>query len=427
MKKIIKVLIFVVLLGITIITSVVGISKFEASELNVDEILINADFPQETIEKLSSYTKAELAKQILESDGFEYKIMTLNEVESMVTRGQIPDDDLTIIITTIINKVENGAVKEIKVKVYYEWTDLPVWRLEDPIVVQWDATKFSYQEGSFYSEDRYERDGDHLHISRTGYYDRNQDSFCWYADLKAGYFLGIGGTISKLYGFGELILNVKDEHQLYGTSFIKTTYVHSKISVEMGISFYGEIGVEIPKTSNDQVTTDILFNWSTPLVLTPADYVFEQQYFFYEKSSNITKNAYTFQNTRLRCGYIEEEYIVLSPRREDAGVAYLVYSFDDCISQINVDMTMWSNSEYLYTSDGSVALLQVKDNSGNWITVLDLLNDITLSTDRNNPNNYIISFPENTKEFRFYVASAQIGNRNKGRVCIGNIEIFINY
>lgn len=380
MKKIIKVLIFVVLLGITIITSVVGISKFEASELNVDEILINADFPQETIEKLSSYTKAELAKQILESDGFEYKIMTLNEVESMVTRGQIPDDDLTIIITTIINKVENGAVKEIKVKVYYEWTDLPVWRLEDPIVVQWDATKFSYQEGSFYSEDRYERDGDHLHISRTGYYDRNQDSFCWYADLKAGYFLGIGGTISKLYGFGELILNVKDEHQLYGTSFIKTTYVHSKISVEMGISFYGEIGVEIPKTSNDQVTTDILFNWSTPLVLTPADYVFEQQ-----------------------------------------------YSFDDCISQINVDMTMWSNSEYLYTSDGSVALLQVKDNSGNWITVLDLLNDITLSTDRNNPNNYIISFPENTKEFRFYVASAQIGNRNKGRVCIGNIEIFINY
>ena len=37
------------------------------------------------------------------------------------------------------------------------------------------------------------------------------------------------------------------------------------------------------------------------------------------------------------------------------------------------------------TSDGSVALLQVKDNSGNWITVLDLLNDITLSTDRNNP------------------------------------------
>lgn len=51
----------------------------------------------------------------------------------------------------------------------------------------------------------------------------------------------------------------------------------------MGISFYGEIGVEIPKTSNDQVTTDILFNWSTPLVLTPADYVFEQQYFFMKK------------------------------------------------------------------------------------------------------------------------------------------------
>ncbi|MBS5853208.1 MAG: hypothetical protein ACLUG4_08410 [Bacilli bacterium] len=427
MKRIVKALIFVVLLGITIITSLVGISKLKASELTVDEILINAKFPQETINKLSNYTKAELAKQVIENNGFEYKIMTLNEVESIATRGQIPDDDLTIIITTMINKVENGAVKEIKVKIYYEWTNLPVWRLEDPIVVQWDATKFSYQEGSFYSEDRYERNGDYLHTSRTGYYDRNQDSFCWYADLKAGYFLGIGGTISKLYGFGELILNVKDEHQLYGTSFIKTTYVHSKISVEMGISFYGEIGVEIPKTSNDQVTTDILFNWSTPLVLTPADYAFEQQYFFYEKSSSITKNTYTLQTTRLRCGYIEEEYIVLSPRRENAGVAYLAFSFNDNISQINVDMTMWSNSEYLYASDGSVALLQVKDNNNNWITLLDLLNDITLPTDRNNPNNYIITFPQNIKEFRFYVASAQVGNRNKGRVCIGNIEIFINY
>ena len=59
--------------------------------------------------------------------------------------------------------------------------------------------------------------------------------------------------------------------------------------------------------------------------------------------------------------------------------------------------------------------------------LLDLLNDITLPTDRNNPNNYIITFPQNIKEFRFYVASAQVGNRNKGRVCIGNIEIFINY
>lgn len=429
MKKVAKILTTFLLFSVAIIFYIVSTtSKLKAAGLSNDEILMNANFSKSVINSLSDYTKEELVKQIQCERDFRYEIMTLAETNGNGIRpmGQIPDDDLLIIITTSIHKIQDNKVKEIKVKVYYEWTDLPMWRLEDPIIVAWDSEKFFYESGSFYSEDRYSRDGDHLHVSRYNYYQKNLDTLCWYTDLKAGYFLGIGGTIKSLYGFGEFILNVKDDYQDYGTSFIETTYVHSKVQVEAGISIYAEIGFSVPTSGNDQVATDITFNWNTPFLLTQADYGFEQQYFFYEKSQTIKLQNLTFETTRLRCGYIEEEYIVLSPRRDNAGIAYLVYSFENNVQQISVDLTMWSVNENFNESDSS-ALIQYKDKNGNWITILDLLNDVILSKDRTNPNNYIIIFPKDINEFRFYCQSVATGDRNKGRVCIGNMEIYLEH
>lgn len=427
MKKVAKFSALSFLFAIILISSI-GVKTYHvhASTISNEEILKSANFSEEIIANLSEYTKEGLVQQIENESGFNYEIMTLTETQESAIQpmGQIPDDDLIVIVTTSLHKVENGKIKEIKVKVYYEWIDLPLWRLEDPIILSWDSEKFSYQTESFYSEDRYVRNGDQLHASRRNYYKRNLDTFCWYADLKAGYFLGIGGTIQKLYGFGELVLDVKDNYQTYGVSSIGATYVHSKVEVETRISIYDEVGFSVPTSGNDQVTTDTLAKWNAPITVTPVDYGFEQQYFFYEKTKTVTLASEEFSTTRLRCGYIEEEYIVLSPRRKDAGTAYLIYSFTKNITQLNVDLTMWSGTEYLYTND-SKALLQYKDTDGNWVTILDLLNDITLSTDRTNPTNYTILFPENTKEFRFYVTSTGTGTRNKGRICIGNMDIFI--
>jgi len=155
----------------------------------------------------------------------------------------------------------------------------------------------------------------------------------------------------------------------------------------------------------------------------PSDYGFEEQYFFYEKTKDITVDNLTFETKRLRTGYIEEEVINLSPRREDAGLAYLQYNFDNYIRKITVDLSMWSSSENMYTSDSTLLLQYLDPNKGVWVTYYDLLNDINLGTDRYNQDEYIINFPNMTKSFRFYSTSSALGDRNKGRLSIGDMVI----
>lgn len=157
--------------------------------------------------------------------------------------------------------------------------------------------------------------------------------------------------------------------------------------------------------------------------VSPRDYGFEEQYFFYEKTKNVTVDNLTFETQRLRAGYIEEEVINLSPRREDAGVAYLEYNFDTYVRKIIVDLSMWSSSEYMYTYDSTLLFQYLNPNTGTWVTYYDLLNDINLGTDRYDQEEYIVNFPNMTKSFRFYSTSAALGDRNKGRLSIGDMVI----
>lgn len=116
-------------------------------------------------------------------------------------------------------------------------------------------------------------------------------------------------------------------------------------------------------------------------VLIP-DYGYEEQYFFYTKSKVINSTGGEAINTRRkRTGYIEEEYIVLSPRRSNAGLAYLEFIFNHPVDAICVDLTMWSNSELLDTSNSSAYIASSTD--GNRYPIqLDFLRDVTLSKDR---------------------------------------------
>lgn len=139
----------------------------------------------------------------------------------------------------------------------------------------------------------------------------------------------------------------------------------------------------------------------------------------------IQQGNYTIGTTRLRCGYIEQEYIVLSPRRENAGKAYLIYNFDCKVYRIDVDLTMWSSSENLDKTHDT-AKLQYKVGYGSWKDSLDLLNDISLSTNRINPEHYTVVLPEGVTSIRFYVESSAVGSRNKGRICIGDMDIYLS-
>lgn len=159
--------------------------------------------------------------------------------------------------------------------------------------------------------------------------------------------------------------------------------------------------------------------------ITPDSYGYEQQYFFATKEQQIAQSNITFNTRRLRTGYIEQQYINLSANRKDAGIASIEYEFDQAIGRIDIDLCFWSALEGLNQSTGT-AVLQYKDIDGNWITILDLLNDVTLATDRLNPTTYQIVFPEQTSTFRVYSTCFNpLTTSNKGRICIGDLLVYI--
>ena len=160
------------------------------------------------------------------------------------------------------------------------------------------------------------------------------------------------------------------------------------------------------------------------ITISPAEYSFYEEYNAEEINSKVNQGRYIIDTRRLRCGYIENECINLSPRKEGAGTAYISYKLDSYVYRIDIEMFLWSENEYLEPTD-SQAYIQYKDTSGNWVTVLDLLNDVELSTDRLFPEVYTITIPEKTKEFRIYCTTRRIGDRNKGRLCIGDLSIYL--
>jgi len=132
--------------------------------------------------------------------------------------------------------------------------------------------------------------------------------------------------------------------------------------------------------------------------------------------TTVTQNELTINTERLRCGYIEESYIVLSPRREDAGRAYFEMNFDKPVYSFMYRACMWSASENLDGTD----IIQVKNAQGAWST----LKDIPISSLKTKENG-LTQFTELTLSgiygLRFETTATATGDRNKGRFCLGDI------
>lgn len=147
------------------------------------------------------------------------------------------------------------------------------------------------------------------------------------------------------------------------------------------------------------------------------------QYFFYEKTADITTSeGFKFGTSRLRCGYIENQYLVLSANREGAGLAYLEMDFDIPIKAMNFDIALWGGLEGLGAND--YAKLYYKDGNGDWQEALTF-DFYKLSTLKDNPTNDYIVFPTKTYGIKFEVYdSSPSADRNKGRVVIGDMILF---
>ena len=144
------------------------------------------------------------------------------------------------------------------------------------------------------------------------------------------------------------------------------------------------------------------------------------QYFYYPKSTTVTTEdeSYSFDTERLRCSYIENEYLVLSSDREDAGEAYLEIDLDDEITMLEFDAGLWGDME------GNLSNLsfsiQVKEN-GSWVDYITY--DLSyFSESRDTLNHYRVLLPDETTKFRFYSTCATpSGDRNKGRIVLDNL------
>lgn len=144
------------------------------------------------------------------------------------------------------------------------------------------------------------------------------------------------------------------------------------------------------------------------------------QYFYSPKETNVTlSNGMKIDTERLRTSYIENQYLVMSPNREDAGSAYLDIAFPHNVSRLAFDSSMWSSKEGAERENFEIQYF--KDNHWEKQKSIDA-NKLSIS--KKYPDNFVTLFPKNTNRIRFFSShSNPIADRNKGRICLDNFQV----
>ena len=143
------------------------------------------------------------------------------------------------------------------------------------------------------------------------------------------------------------------------------------------------------------------------------------QYFFDSREEMVnTSTGYSFNTNRLRCSYIENQYLVLSANRQGAGEAYLEFELDNAIRALELDMGLWSGMENF--SSGDIIRIDYYDEGWQRHIIYDY-NE--MSTSKDLLEHYKIVFPQEVTKFRIYVKCNSLvsSDRNKGRLVIDNI------
>lgn len=170
-------------------------------------------------------------------------------------------------------------------------------------------------------------------------------------------------------------------------------------------------------------------DFADKIQIKPNEWGFEPQYFFTtnkgkQTSTPINEKGLTITHDRLRCGYIEDSYVVLSPRRENAGLAYLTMQFDRPVYSYMFGVALWSNSEWLNPSD-STAIVETMDRNGTWHEdmnfMVDLPNGFSIKTQQ--IDRFEIAHDDGIYGLRFVLTSSAVGSRNKGRLCLDDLVL----
>ena len=159
-------------------------------------------------------------------------------------------------------------------------------------------------------------------------------------------------------------------------------------------------------------------------LLEPKDFDFPQSYVSSATEKSLTLDGLSIETTRLRCGFIENQKIVLSCRKEGFGEAYLKLDFDRDVSQITYEYSLWGDREYM---DDGISHFEVFADEENALEpgldpIFDM-NALYLSRVRDLPDIGMTDLPARTRSVAFNARSLQAGTHNKGRVCLGTICI----
>lgn len=132
----------------------------------------------------------------------------------------------------------------------------------------------------------------------------------------------------------------------------------------------------------------------------------------------------TMDISRLRCGYIEDQYLNLSPRKAGQGQAYLQIEFKEKLpTSVAFGVTMWRNSELMPFREGDSFKVYVKSN-GKWSEAYDILNDVPgfSMMERREVARLLIS-RSSIEGIKFEAMSNPTGSSNSGRVCIDDLVL----
>lgn len=191
-----------------------------------------------------------------------------------------------------------------------------------------------------------------------------------------------------------------------------------------------------------------------------------RDYYYYEyeicRNESLMNYTISFDDSviysqRLRTGFIQNEKVVMSPNRENAGFAFIEFFFENPVHILTFDTSLWSQNEDIFNSEqkyafsineqfsnfihgnfpyddslgmydgtmgslGRIALFQYDNSLNEYFSYIDIE---TLPENRQNPMKVCISSEEEFTYFGLYtVCNVTSFDRNKGRICISNFQIW---
>lgn len=156
------------------------------------------------------------------------------------------------------------------------------------------------------------------------------------------------------------------------------------------------------------------------------------QYFNDAREQEITlSNNFCLNTKRLRCSFIENEYLVLSAIKKDGTYvynekqeAYLEMDLNDNLQKIEFDLALWSFKEK-FTAESELRFEYKRSGSNTWQTDERHSINLLLLPSKESFKHFIFYMPYNDIiKIRFILTHPKVvADRNKGRVVINNIDL----